>query len=131
MIVGGSGVSVTPSLEELRIYIGTVGTPITTGLSAETYAATFRGVIKGWKVTGYPQGSVVVDLLKKFETAPSALDSITGSEPPSLTNARYNSNMDITTWTDIHVSPGDVLGLNISSATTVENVVVSLQIMQA
>lgn len=131
MIVGGSGVSITPALEELRISIGTVGTPITTGLSAETYAATFRGVIKGWKVTGYPQGSISVDILKIFEGVPTALDDITGSEPPSLTNERYNSNMDLTTWTDIHVAPGDVFGIKIVSATDVEHVVVSLQIMQA
>lgn len=131
MIVGGSGVSITPVLEELRISIGTVGTPITTGLSAETYAATFRGVIKGWKVTGYPQGSIEVDILKAFESTPTALDTITGSEPPSLTNERYNSNMDLSTWTDIHVVPGDVFGIKIVSATSVEHVVISLQIMQA
>ena len=131
MIVSGSGVSITPSYEEIKVNIGQKGTaPIVTGVSREHYVATYHGTIVGWAITGYPSGSIVVDVLKKYQDLPQSWDTITGSDPPTLSSQDLNSNLQITAWSDVYVRPGDVFGINILSVTDVEHAVVTLQIMQ-
>lgn len=130
MIVSGSGVSVYPPIEEIKVNIGEKGTPIVPGLGKEYYAASYRGKIVGWRIVGQPSGSVEVDILKTHDSIPTTLDSITGSEIPSLVNQQINSDTELTTWTT-EVEPGDIFGVNILSATDVENLVLTISIIQA
>lgn len=130
MIVSGSGVSITPAIEEIKVNIGQKGTPIVPGVSREHYICTYRGKVIGWKLVGYPSGSIQVDILKTFNDIPQSWDSITGSEAPSLSSQQINSDMQLSTW-DTNVEIGDVFGINILSAATVENVVLTISIMQA
>jgi hypothetical protein len=131
MIVSGAGVSITPSIEEIKVNIGQKGSsPIDPGQGREHYVATYHGKIKGWAITGYPSGDLVVDVLKAYQTLPNSWDTITGSDPPTLSNAELNSNLQITAWTDTDIKPGDVFGINILSVSGIEHAVVTIQIMQ-
>lgn len=131
MIVGGSGVSITPAIEEIKVNIGEKGSQIVPGISRENYICTFRGRIIGWKIVGYPSGSIEIDVLKRFNNIPQSWNTIAGSEIPSLSAQQINSDMSLSTWTNTNVEIGDVFGINILNNDVVETAVLTISIMQA
>lgn len=117
-----------PSVKELKINLDNNGSVLTSGLGTSYYTSTFSGTIVGWYITGYPAGSIVVDILKKAGDVPTKVDSIAGTEKPTLSSQSVNSDLSITTWTGVTVSPGDVFGIDIESVSTLTNCVITLKV---
>lgn len=128
MSVGGRSVSLFTEAQEIKINLDNGGSVITTGDGTSFYQVSDYGQIVGWYITGYPSGSIVIDILKKFNSIPSVLDSITGSEKPTLSGGQLANDVDLTTWTNRNLIPGDVLGIAILSVTSLTNCVITLKV---
>lgn len=83
----------------------------------------------GWEVVANASGSIVVDFWKDTYAnyPPTNADSITASDPPTLSGATKNQNLNASTWTQAF-SKGDIILPNVDSVTTVEQVVVFLRV---
>ena len=109
---------------------GTIGTTfngggavIQTGYQA-SITAPFGMTITNWQVvsigtSGLLSGSIVVDLYR------SGASIIGGGNKPTLSSAS-SGNAAVSGWTSVTVSAGDILLFNITSATTVTNVTLTI-----
>lgn len=125
-MIGGNGVYLTPTVEEIKINLSNGGSVITPGLGRAYYPVTHYGTITGWRIVGDQTGSITVRILKQHNAIPTASNHITGSEPPSLSSAVIGSDTDLTTWTTRSIVPGDILGLDIVSVSNFLNITISL-----
>lgn len=77
-------------------------------------------------------GSVVLDIYKVsapdwYVAAPTSANKITGSELPTLTSARYARSSVLAGW-ETTVNDGDVLRVNVNSATGVTKLTLKLRV---
>lgn len=74
-------------------------------------------------------GSIVVDIWKDTYAnyPPTAADSICASAKPTLSSAIKYQDVVLTGWTKT-IAPGDVLGFNVDSVSTVKHVLVELRV---
>lgn len=74
-------------------------------------------------------GSIVVDLWKDSYAnyPPTDADSITAAAPPTITTAVKSQDATLTGWT-VALAQGDILMLNVDSATTVTRVTLALKV---
>jgi peptidoglycan hydrolase CwlO-like protein len=102
------------------------GSAITTGVKGDLYIP-FGCNITGWTLLTDQSGSTVIDIWKDNYTnfPPTAADTITGSEKPTLSSAQKNQDLNLTTWTT-EVSAGDDLRFNVDSASIVTRVTLIL-----
>lgn len=105
------------------------GSTITTGIKGDI-TIPFNGYINAWYLTADQAGSIVIDVWKDVfaNFPPTVLDSIAGSEKPTLSAAASNSDTNLTTWTKT-VSSGDVIRFNVDSVSTVTRVNLILKIL--
>lgn len=129
-MIGKRGVWATRDIDEIKVNLDNGGSVITTGEGTAFYTASEYGKIIGWHITGYPSGSIIIDLWKRSNAIPTNLDSITGSEKPTLNSQQINSDTELTTWTDRQIRPGDVLGINIQSVSNLTSCVLTLKIQR-
>lgn len=124
---GTSGTSGTSGSANgiLNVIIDGNGNAIPTGITMDVQWA-FSANITGWSVMADQQGSIVIDVWEDSfgNFPPTIIDTITGSEKPTLTNQVSNSNMSLSTWTSTLTS-GDVWRINVDSITTITRVTVS------
>lgn len=79
-------------------------------------------IIKGFRITevsGTPiAGSIVIDVWKDTTAnyPPTVADTIAGTEKPTLTSAKTNSDTSLTTWTT-SCAKGDCIGYYVDSVT--------------
>ncbi len=57
---------------------------------------------------------------------PTVADSITGSDPPTLATADSASETDLSAWSDVQISAGDVIRIHVDSITTIQRVTLDL-----
>jgi hypothetical protein len=84
--------------------------------------------IKSWYLTsadGNPGTGLVVDVWKKNGAIPTAADSITGTEKPTLSSQKYNSNTTLSTWTKT-VNAGDIIAYKVDSIYGIQKFTLSL-----
>jgi hypothetical protein len=103
------------------------GAPILPGV--KTYFEMPFGMrILAWRLFADVVGSIVIDVWKDTYAnfPPTAADTIAGSEKPTLVAAQKAEDLSLSTWmTDI--AQGDVIGVNVDSATTVKQVTLTLR----
>lgn len=76
----------------------------------------YAGTITGWQVIGDVSGNCVFDVWKASSgVIPTVLDTITGTEKPTLSTQQINSDNNLTTWTT-SVNVGDVIAIVLDSA---------------
>jgi hypothetical protein len=104
------------------------GGAITTGVKGWVRVP-FAFTITGHEITADQSGSIVVDIWADTYAnyPPTDADSITASAPPTLSAATKNQDVTLTGWTTTF-GEGIYLKFNVDSASTVERVVLSLQI---
>lgn len=90
---------------------------------------TFNGTIQGWYLTADVVGDLVLDVWKAANAIPTNANSITGTEKPTLTAQQIASDAALTTWTTA-VVPGDVLGFEIESVTSITQATLVLRILK-
>lgn len=101
------------------------GSVITTGFK-QYLIIPYNCIITGWSVIGDVSGSIVVDVWKDT-TIPTVLDTIAGSEKPTLSSQQTNSDNTLTTWTTT-VNAGDIIGFNVDSVNTITKATVIIKI---
>lgn len=80
------------------------------------FVATTNWRITGWYLISTSDGTTIeLDVLKASGAVPTPTQSIVGTEPPTLLNAQLTSDLELTTWTDVDVSVGDVIGVSVAS----------------
>jgi hypothetical protein len=85
----------------------------------------FIGSINGWYIYGDQTGSTVIDIKKCTISEFPTTVSIAGTELPTLTSARSNNNIGLSTWTTA-LSEDDILEFYVNSVTTITRVTVVL-----
>lgn len=95
------------------------GSAITTGIKGDI-TIPFTCYIDSWYLSADQNGSIVIDVWKDTQAnyPPTVLDSIAGSEKPSLTAQNYNSDTNLTTWTK-QINSGDIIRFNVDSVSTI------------
>ncbi len=104
--------------------------------------APFDGTITGWVVMGDAVGSISIDVSKQANATPptntaptlpdTSTDKISASAPMSTSSARTASGgaSEISTWTTLTVSKGDVLNINVTSITTMTRATVQIDFVR-
>jgi hypothetical protein len=113
----------------IQVVIGDGISTITTGIKGDAEVP-FDGTIVGWTLvegTG-TTGSIVIDVWKDIYAnfPPTVLDTIAGSEKPTLSSAQKNQDLSLSTWTTA-ITRGDILRFNVSSVTSVKQVTLCLR----
>ncbi len=107
--------------------IGTAGGGVlTTGV--KTYVSIPAALlITGWTLLAFQSGSVVIDVwLDTYANfPPTVADTIAGTEKPTLSGAQKAEDLDLSSW-DPDIAHGDILGFNVDSVATIEQVTLTL-----
>jgi hypothetical protein len=104
---------------QVEFIIGDSSNAITTGIKGDIrfpYSCTITGAY----LLADAAGSIVIDLWKDTlaNYPPTVADTITASAKPTLSTATNSSDTTLTGWTTT-VSAGDIIRVNVDSATTV------------
>src|SRR5262245_11279902 len=108
------------------------GSAITTGVKGfleVPFAGTITAVTVLSTDASVTSGSIVVDLWKDTYATypPTVADSICASAKPTLASANKSEDTTLTGWTTA-ITAGDVLGINVDSASTVTRVTLLLTV---
>lgn len=89
----------------------------------------FPCTITGWRLLADASGSIVLDVWKAAYASfpPTNANSIAGTEKPTLASQQKNEDTALSTWTT-SLSAGDVLAVEIESASTVKWVELTLNL---
>lgn len=112
----------------LPIVLDGSGSVIGTGIKLDL-PVPYNGTITGWDIYSDTSGSIVVDLWKDTYAnyPPTLADTITGANKPTLSSATKNTASGLS-WA---VTQGDVIRVNVDSATTVTRVLIALKVTKA
>lgn len=88
----------------------------------------FDGEIQGWHIVSNVSGSAVVDVWKSSGTIPTNVNTIAGTEKPTLSAQQLASDLSISTWTSLTVASGDVIGFELESVATCTRITVEVVI---
>lgn len=91
----------------------------------------FDGTIQSARLLADQSGDIVIDLWKDTYAnyPPTVANTITASAKPTLSSAAKAEDTTLTGWT-ADVSAGDIIGVNVDSASTVTRVTLSLVIQR-
>lgn len=124
---GAGGLAFEDDSVVINFVIDGGGSAITSGLKG-FLEIPFAMTITGWTLLADQSGSIVIDVWKDSYAnfPPTNLDSIAGSELPTLSAAQQAQDLSLTTWTT-SVSAGDILAFNVDSVATVQRVTVAIR----
>jgi hypothetical protein len=115
--------------EELIVTLDGGGELLVPGDTKAFYTVTFNGTITGWYLTADQPGNLVLDVWKAANAIPTNANSIAGTEKPNLAAQQIASDTVLSTWSAT-VAPGDVLGFEIESATSITKATLVLRILK-
>jgi hypothetical protein len=112
----------------LNFVIDGGGVAITTGIKGDL-VIDFACTIQQVTLLADQSGSIVVDIWKQVYASfpPLVAQTITASALPTITTATKAQDATLTGWTKT-INAGDILRLNVNSATTVQRVTLSLKV---
>lgn len=90
----------------------------------------FAGTITGWTLIADQSGSASITVKKSTYAAFPTNSSIVASAPPALSSQQNATSATLTGWTTA-IAAGDVLEFVLASATTVQRLVLELQITRS
>jgi len=114
--------------DTIQFVIDGGGTTITTGEKGHIEVP-FDCNITGWSLLANQTGSIVVDVWKDTYASfpPTVLDTIAGTEKPTLSAALKNQDLALTTWITA-LNKGDVLAFKVDSVSSVQRVTIVLKV---
>jgi len=91
------------------------GSTITTGVKGDVVIP-FNCTIQSWHLVSNTAGSIVIDVWKDTfaNFPPTVLDTIAGTEKPTLFAQQSNSDTNLSSWT-ASISANDVVRFNVDS----------------
>jgi hypothetical protein len=112
----------------LGIVIDNVGLAITTGVKGDLVIP-FNCDIVEWTLLADQSGSIVFDIWKDTYAnfPPTVGDSITASAKPTISSSTKGQSSTLTGWT-VSCLAGDILRLNVDSASTIQRVTLFLKL---
>jgi len=121
--------SYTPQTKTFGLTIDGGGSAITTGIKGDI-TIPFDCTINSWYLVADAAGSIVIDVWKDTfaNYPPTVLDSIAGTEKPTLSSVISASDTNLTTWSKT-VTAGDVIRFNVDSASTITRVTLTIKAM--
>jgi hypothetical protein len=121
-------VEVGPREASIEFVIDGGGAAITTGIKGDVEIP-FACTITSASLLADQSGSIVIDLWRDSYAnfPPTVADTITASAKPTLSSAVKYQDSTLTGWTK-NFAAGDILRLNVDSATTVQRVTLSLKV---
>jgi hypothetical protein len=110
----------------LAIVIDGAGSAISTGVKCFVEVP-FACTITAVRLLADQSGSIVVDIWKDTYAnyPPTDADSITSASPPTISAATKAEDTTLSGWTT-SIAAGDILGINVDSASTVTRVTLNL-----
>lgn len=119
--------SIIDDLVGINFIIGDGINEISSGSSIAYLEMPTSMVITEARLFADVSGSIVLDIWKDSYNnfPPTDDDSITASAPPTLAGAQKSEDNTLSGWTTL-ISEGDILAINVDSATTVKQVTLSL-----
>lgn len=126
----GDGSSIVGIKRTFGITLDGAGSAITTGVKGDI-TIPWNMTIQSWYLVADVAGSIVIDVWKDTfaNFPPTVLDSITGTEKPTLSAIDKNSDTNLTTWITT-ISAGDVVRFNVDSVSTVTKVTLTINGIQ-
>jgi hypothetical protein len=124
----GSSYPVAATYADIAMVIDGNGSPITTGIKGDIEIP-FACTINAATLLADQTGSVVVDLWKDTSAnyPPTGADSICASAKPTLSSAIKSQDSTLTGWTT-SIAAGDIIRVNVDSASTVTRVTLSVKV---
>lgn len=113
------------------IVIDGAGAAIATGVKLDL-PWPYNAKITGWEIMADQSGSIVVDLWKDTYAnyPPTVADTFVGANKPTLATAQKNT-WTASTGAEWTVNQGDIVRVNVDSATTVTRVLIALKVTKA
>lgn len=104
------------------------GVPITSGNKGYV-TIPYPATIYGWDIIGNTTGNCYVELWKTNLSSfpPTSANTITGNQPPILTNQIINRNDSLTGWTTTSINNNDIIAFIVKSATTISRVTLTIK----
>jgi hypothetical protein len=120
-----------PRAGALGIVIDGGGSVISTGFK-QYIVAPYNCYITDWTILSTLSGEIVIDVWKDTYAnfPPNVSDTIAGSEKPTLSGAVKNQNTTLTSWTK-NISANDIIGFNVDSVSTIQKVILTLNVRKA
>ncbi len=103
------------------------GNVLSTGIAAEIVIP-FDCTLTGWTLMADQSGSIVIDVWKDVfaNYPPDNSDSIAAGHEPTLSSADHGEDTDISDWSSVAVTAGDVIRFNIDSVTSITRITLLL-----
>lgn len=127
-VTGNTGPTGPSQVAGFEFVIDGAGAAITTGVKG-FWEVPFACTITANRLFADQSGSIVIDIWKDSYAnfPPTVADTITASAKPTLSSAQKSQDSTLTGWT-VSLAAGDILAINVDSATTVTRVTLSLSV---
>jgi hypothetical protein len=114
------------SIKTFGISLDGGASDISTGIKADLIIP-YNMTINSWSIISQQTGDIVIDVWKNtyINYPPTGVDSITGTEKPTLSSQNKNQDLSLSTWTTT-ISEGDIVRFNVDSCSGVQKAVVSI-----
>jgi hypothetical protein len=119
-------VSIADSPTTINLIIDGGGSAITAGIKGDVELP-FSGVLTGAKILADQSGDIVFDLWKQVFASfpPTVTETITASAKPTIAGGISYEDTSLTGWTTTFAA-GDILRINVDSASTITRATLSL-----
>lgn len=126
---GGSTVSDNIKTQAIKVVLDGAGSAITTGIKVYALSIPYACTINSVTVLADQSGSIVLDIWKDTYAnyPPTVADTIVASAKPTLTTATKSVDTTLTGWST-SIAEGDILRINVDSASTVTWVEMTLKV---
>jgi len=114
------------------ITIDGAGSEITAGLKGFVRVP-YSGTLTSWTLLADQSGDIKIDVWKCVyaDAPPTDADSITNGHEPELSGAEKGEDTDLSDWTSVAVTAGDVIGFSVDSVTALTRVVLEIEITRS
>lgn len=125
----GNGANITGITGSFGITVDGSGSVLTTGVKG-FLVMPYNATITGWDIIGNTTGNCVFDIWKSSGlTIPTVINTITGSEKPTLNSQQVNSDNTLSSWsTDVFIN--DIIAFNVDSASTLSRVNLIIKVIK-
>jgi hypothetical protein len=115
----------------IQIAVDNGSTVLSTGIAAR-FVVPFTCTVTSWEILANTSGSIQFDIWKVVYASypPTISNTITASAKPLISSATKATSSTLTGWTTL-LTAGDVVFINIDSATTIASAVLALSVTRS